>query len=91
MVACSPSDFTLTAGDGDLLEYVFNTRTLTRFLCRHCGIVCFARGTGPDGNPMVGVNVNTLDDAEVSALRVVYFDGRHDRFEPQAAPVPLFQ
>jgi hypothetical protein len=91
VVPCSPSDFTLTAGEADLKEYVFGSATLTRFLCRHCGIVCFARGAGPDGNPMVGVNVNTLDDAEVSALPVVYFDGRRDRFEPQPAPVPLFQ
>jgi hypothetical protein len=89
VVPCSPSDFTLASGEADLFEYRFGPATLTRFICRHCGILCFARGPGPDGNPMVGVNVNTLDDAEVSALPVVYFDGRHDRFEPQQAPVPV--
>jgi hypothetical protein len=89
VVGCSPKDFTLSSGDGDLFEYRFGSGQLTRFICRHCGILCFARGTGPDGKPMVGVNVNTLDDAEVSALPVVYFDGRRDRFEPHAAPVPV--
>jgi hypothetical protein len=90
VVACSPSDFTLISGEADLFEYSFGPRILTRFICRHCGVLCFARGIGPGNSPMVGVNVNTLDDVEVSVLRVVYFDGRHDRFEPQPAPMPMF-
>src|SRR5688572_7593646 len=76
VATCAPSAFTLSSGEADLVEYKFGTLTLTRFRCRHCGIQCFARVTLPDGNPAVGVNVNTLDDAEVSALPVVYFDGR---------------
>jgi hypothetical protein len=90
VVTCAPSAFTLTSGEADLLEYKFGPSTLTRLRCRHCGIQCFARLTLSDG-PAIGVNVNTLDDAEVSALPVVYFDGRRDRFEPQSAPVPVLQ
>jgi hypothetical protein len=89
VATCAPSAFTLTAGEADLVEYKFGPSAITRLRCRHCGIQCFARVTLPDGSPAIGVNVNTLDDAEVSALPVVYFDGRRDRFEPQSAPVPV--
>jgi hypothetical protein len=90
VAASEPSDFELRSGEAELAEYRFGSRALTRFFCKRCGIHCFARGRGPDGKEFVGINLNTLEDTELGDLRVIYFDGRHDVFEPRSTPAPIF-
>jgi len=89
IAACDPSDFTLRSGQAELREYRFGQGRLTRFFCTRCGILCFARGQGPDDKEFVGVNVNTLEGIELGELPVVYFDGRHDDFAPRSKPAPI--
>jgi hypothetical protein len=85
-----PSHFELRSGEAELSQYRFGSGALTRFFCKHCGVQCFARGRGPGGKEFVGINLNTLEDTELSDVRVVYFDGRHDVFEPRSTPAPIF-
>jgi hypothetical protein len=87
---CEPSAFELRSGQAQLHEYRFGQGRLTRFFCSHCGIHCFARSSGPNGETMA-VNVNTLEGVELGELRVVYFDGRHDTFEPRNEPAPILR
>ncbi len=58
--------FELTAGEGDLHAYTFNTRTARHLFCRHCGIKAFYR---PRSHPTgYSVNVRCLDSDSRDAL-----------------------
>jgi hypothetical protein len=89
--SCDPSAFKLESGQAELSEYEFGPKLLTRFFCKRCGVQCFARARDAEGKlQFIGVNLNTLEGTELADLSVVYFDGRHDVFEPRDTPAPLF-
>jgi hypothetical protein len=68
--------FMALAGDDGLQDYQFNKKTIHHLLCPTCGIESFARGTAPDGQTMVAINVRCLDDLDVKSLATVPFNGR---------------
>ncbi len=70
------SRFHLERGEDATTDYLFNKHHIHHLFCKTCGIKSFARGTGPDGQPMVAINVRCLDGFEPDQLRVTQFDGR---------------
>lgn len=68
--------FELRSGEDALTEYQFNTHKITHLFCETCGIQSFGRGTAPNGQAMVAINVRTLDDVDVFALKPQQVDGR---------------
>ena len=69
------ADFRLLAGDGDLVEYRFGTRTARHLFCRRCGVKAFyVPRSHPDG---FSVNFNCLDRTTIKSFRVLPFDGRN--------------
>jgi hypothetical protein len=77
----APSAFQLLVDD-DALGH--SGKRIVRRFCKQCGTHLFARATGSDGKPMVGVvlaTVEGLSDEERAAMPVKVFDGRHDDFE----------
>jgi hypothetical protein len=66
----------IKANDADLTEYRFNKHVIRHLFCPVCGIHSYGKGTGPDGKPMVAINVRCLDDVDVKALEITEFDGR---------------
>jgi hypothetical protein len=77
LLAFVPSErFALRAGEDQLSDYQFNRKVIHHEFCPVCGVEAFARGTGPDGKPMVAVNVRCLDDCDISAIDAKPFDGR---------------
>jgi len=77
LLAFAPaSQFRLLAGADHLTDYQFAKKQIHHLFCKTCGIRSFARGTGPDGQRMVAVNVRCLDGVEPSNLDVTAFDGR---------------
>jgi len=77
LLAFAPtSQFRLLAGADHLTDYQFAKKQIHHLFCKTCGIRSFARGTGPDGQPMVAVNVRCLDGVDPSNLDVTAFDGR---------------
>jgi len=70
------SSFNLQSGADATTDYLFNKHHIHHLFCRTCGIKSFARGTGPDGEPMVAVNVRCLDGFEPDQFKVREFDGR---------------
>lgn len=77
MLAFLPAaSFTLLSGEGELRDYQFNKHVIHHLFCTTCGIKPFARGTNPDGTPMVAVNVRTLEDFDATGVPVHTFDGK---------------
>ena len=77
----APSAFRLLVDDATLGH---SGENIVRRFCTRCGTHLFARATGPDGKPFVGVVLATVEgisDEERAALPVTVFDGRHDDFE----------
>lgn len=70
------SSFTLKSGENNLSEYLFNKHVIHHLFCKTCGIEGFARGTSPDGNEMVAVNVNCLDGVDPRALQSKHYNGK---------------
>jgi len=71
----SPQNFELLKGSDDLTTYTFNTGVAKHTFCRHCGIHPFyVPRSDPD---KIDVNARCLDDVDLSALKLKYFDGRH--------------
>lgn len=68
--------FSLLGGDDALREYRFNKHVIAHQFCSVCGIEPFAQGALPDGTPMVGVNVRTLKNVDLSSLAPTAYDGR---------------
>ena len=80
--------FRLLAGEGDLVEYLFNTRKNQHFFCKHCGVRAFGVGNETPVGKMVGVNLTCLDDVsdeELAQVPITYVDGLHDRWDSAPA------
>jgi hypothetical protein len=87
-----PDAFRLLTGEEDLGRYAWGARISTRHFCKHCGVQCFGAGyLEVIGGDYVSVNLNALDDFDVSLLEVVHWDGRHDNWMggPRSEPWPF--
>jgi hypothetical protein len=73
-----PDDkFKLLSGEQELGQYEFNKHRIHHHFCRTCGVEPFARGTAPGSTQaMVAVNVRSLDDIDLGALKPAPFDGK---------------
>jgi hypothetical protein len=70
------ADFELQSGGDALVDYQFNTHKIHHPFCPTCGVGAFGHATGPDGSPMMAVNIRCLDDMDLTTVRVTHFDGR---------------
>lgn len=66
----------IAGSDADLTEYRFNKHVIRHLFCPVCGILSYAKGTGPDGKAMVAINVRCLDGVDVKSLDITEVDGR---------------
>lgn len=82
-----PEQFRLLAGEGELTEYLFNTRKNQHFFCRHCGVRAFGVGNDTPVGKMIGVNIGCLEgvgEEELAKIPIVRIDGMNDRMEAPA-------
>jgi hypothetical protein len=65
----------LSLAPGISAGYADNHRIKHHF-CPTCGIAPFSEASDKSGNPMAAVNARCLEGVEISALKVMPFDGR---------------
>lgn len=70
------SKFRLLSGEDALTDYQFNKKVIHHLFCSTCGVGSFARGTKPDGEAMIAVNVRCLDDVDVTLMTPRPIDGK---------------
>jgi hypothetical protein len=70
-----PGQFDLVSGKDELTTYTFNTGVAKHTFCKHCGIHAFyVPRSDPD---KVDVNARCIDDIDLAALSLNYFDGKN--------------
>jgi hypothetical protein len=70
-----PGQFDLVSGKDELTTYTFNTGVAKHTFCKHCGIHAFyVPRSDPD---KVDVNARCIDDIDLAALSLKYFDGQN--------------
>ena len=70
------SSFTLKSGEGDLIKYNFNKHLIDHVFCKTCGVQSFAHGQDGEGNKMVAINVNCLENFDIDSIEIQKYDGR---------------
>jgi hypothetical protein len=66
----------LATSEADLATYTFNTGRIKHHFCSNCGCAPFGVGSDKTGAVQAAVNVRCLEGVELSALKVMPFDGR---------------
>ncbi|HET9621449.1 MAG TPA: GFA family protein [Kofleriaceae bacterium] len=84
-----PAQFRLVQGEDALASYVWGHKIGERKFCKHCGTHCFAPGhLDMLGGDYVSVNLNTLDDFDLSKIKLGYWDGRHNNWQAGLRDTP---
>jgi hypothetical protein len=68
-------DFTLTAGDEALTDYLFNKHAITHRFCATCGAQPFAEGKAPDGSEVRAINLRCVPEIDLDTLTIQKVDG----------------
>ncbi len=74
----------MLAGEGEMTEYLFNTKKNQHFFCKHCGVRAFGVGNETPIGKMYGINLGCLEDVsdeELARAPITYVDGRNDRWQ----------
>lgn len=69
--------FKLLSGKDNLTTYHFNKHAIDHTFCKNCGVQSFAIGTDDEGNKAVMVNLNCLEDFDVSEIEITKIDGKN--------------
>jgi hypothetical protein len=87
-----PAAFKLLTDEAKLTMYEWGGKTGQRYFCARCGVTCFGKGYLEQvGGAYVSVFLNCLEEVDVNAINVGYWDGRHNNWQAgmRSAPWPI--
>jgi hypothetical protein len=87
-----PEAFELLCDEAELGVYEWGAKISKRYFCKQCGTHCYGRGHLAEvGGDYVSFSYNTIDDFEITALKVVHWDGRNNNWQagPSDKPWPI--
>lgn len=87
-----PEAFRLIAGESELTEYRWGSKSVEYLFCKRCGIHSFGKGHLAEvGGDFVSVNTHCLEGLDLTGVPVNYWDGRHDNWMagPSDKPWPI--
>lgn len=70
------ANLTVLSGSDNQTEYRFNKKHIAHLFCRTCGVQCFGYGSDGSDNEMAAVNLNTLEDFNLSEIEIKDVDGK---------------
>lgn len=70
------SDVQLSTPESALSTYRFKSGKIAHQFCAACASATFARAQGPDGTPMVAINLRCLDGVDLRSIDIQAVDGR---------------
>jgi hypothetical protein len=80
-----PDAFRLLAGEAELTDYQFDSKSIHHLFCKHCGVSSFGWGDIPEaGGMFYSVNVVCLNNVDIDELvnaPITYFDGRDNNWQ----------
>ena len=91
-IMVKPSAFKLVSGEDSLIDYRRGENPTHFRFCKVCGIHAFAHGHLEEvGGDYVSINVNSLDDVDLTGVKFIYWDGRHNNWDagPRGEPWPV--
>lgn len=90
-VMVKPSAFRLKAGDEELCDYQFGSKSVHHYFCKHCGVRPFGEGFIEEiGDAFYTVNLACLDNVNLSELveaPIHYADGLNNNWRESPAEV----
>lgn len=69
--------FKVTAGEGNMKDYRFNTKKIAHMVCADCGVESFGKGSGQDGRTMIALNIRCLDEVDPDEVPTDQYDGKN--------------
>ena len=67
--------FTLSRGADAQTTYHFNKHHIDHLFCKTCGVQAYGHGHDGNGNYMYMINLNCLEDFDLTQIKVNEFDG----------------
>ena len=61
----------------DMSVYTFNKHVIKHYFCPVCGCAPFGFGSDGKGEKTVAINVRTLEDIDISSLKINKCDGKN--------------
>lgn len=88
-VLTKPAQLRLLTGEGETTVYEWGHKVSKRHFCKTCGVHLYAIGHLAElGGDFAAVNANTIDEVELTALPLKYWDGRHDNWHAGLRDTP---
>lgn len=79
-----PESFRLVAGESDLTDYQFNTKSCHHLFCKHCGVRAFEWAEIPQAGgkyySVMAACLENVDPKQLIEAPIRYFDGADDNW-----------